>query len=714
MSVIATFLKRIEPVYQPLAIALTVILLGSLTFSLWDFARGQVAAEAHVRFDARASQITEAIRGRMLDYEQVLRGCAGLFATSAAVQRNEWHAYVEALRVNESYPGIQGIGFAQHVLDSAKAKHVTSIRAQGFPDYVIRPEGERAEYTPVVYIEPTSDHNLRALGFDMFSEPARRAAMEQARDTADIAISSKVTLAQETERDVQAGILMYLPVYANNADISRPDRRRAKLAGYVYSPFRVDDLMRGILGELRDVRVQIYDVMNNNDLSLLYDSHKSFPASSEPGYTAPGSIAIHGHTWILRMSSLPIFEAAIDYSKPRIVLMSGLAISLLLLAIIWSLSTLRARAVTLARRMTDELRESREQLSLALEGSELALFDWNVSTGEIELSARWAAMLGGAPRPTATTITDLSQLVHPDDLPRLQQMLRAALRGESAFYEAEHRVKDRRGEWIWILSRGKVTARDDSGLALRVTGTNANITQRKQVERMKEEFIGTVNHELRTPLTVIVGSLALLKEGLAGLSPDQAMMLDMACQNSERLHSLVNDILDFEKIVSGAMQFKMEAVALSPFLHRSLELNRMYADRFKVRYELHGPLLEVSVRADPERLMQVMTNLLSNAAKFSPEGDAIIIAATFDGNLASVTVTDHGPGVPTEFRGRIFEKFAQADGSNTRRQGGSGLGLSISKAIIENMGGRIGFDSAPGKGATFYFELPYTEDSGAG
>ena len=566
MRIATRLLKRIQQAYQPLAIALTMVVLGSLTLSLWDLARGRVEAEARLRFEARANQITESIRGRMFDYGEVLRGCAGLFAASASVERNEW---------------------------------------------------------------------------------------------------------------------------------------------------RADDLMRGVLGELRDIRVRIYDGMKDDDLSLLCDSHASSAVSSEPDFTASGSISFRGHTWQLHMSSLPPFEASVDRSKPWIVLASGLAISLLLLAITWSLAMLHAHAVTLARRMTNELRESREQLSLALEGSELALFDWDVRTGAVELSAQWTAMLGEAPRATTSTIADLSLLVHPDDMPHLRQTLHAALHGESSFYRFEHRVKDCRGEWLWILSHAKVTARDATGRALRVTGTNANIMRRKQIEQMKDEFITTVNHELRTPLTIIVGSLALLREGLAEFPPDQAMLLDMACQNSARLQSLVNDVLDFDKIMSGAMQFHTEAVALGPFLHRALELNRMYADRFKIRYELRGPLPEVSVKADRERLLQVMTHLLSNAAKFSPEGDAIIIAASVAGDRARVTVTDHGPGVLTEFRDRIFGKFAQADGSDTRQQGGSGLGLFISKAIIENMGGSIGFDSTPGEGATFYFEVPYAENSGA-
>jgi signal transduction histidine kinase len=292
-------------------------------------------------------------------------------------------------------------------------------------------------------------------------------------------------------------------------------------------------------------------------------------------------------------------------------------------------------------------------------------------------------------------------------------MLAAVLRGDTEYYEVEHRVRDHSGNWTWILSRAKVTARDAGGMALRVTGTNANITQRKQVERMKEEFISTVNHELRTPLTVIVGTLALLKESLQ-LPPEHALMLDMAAQNSQRLKLLVNDILDLEKIVLGAMQFRIEAVPLAPFLKHALELNQLYAERHGVRFELAEPIPAVALTADRERLLQVMTNLLSNAAKFSPAGKAVTVSATVEqtqaGSFVRVGVTDRGAGVPEDFRGRIFGKFAQADSSNTRRHEGTGLGLAICKSIIEKMNGAIGYASEVGRGSTFYFDLPYRWD----
>jgi PAS domain S-box-containing protein len=359
----------------------------------------------------------------------------------------------------------------------------------------------------------------------------------------------------------------------------------------------------------------------------------------------------------------------------------------------------------------DALTASEERLNLAMQGSDLALFDWNISTGAVELSEQWASILGDSSRATVASIQELALLVNPDDRPRLQKELRAVLSGAQDFYAVEHRVKTSRGEWRWIHSRGKVVERDANGRARRMTGTNADITDRKLVEQMKNEFVGNVSHELRTPLTVIVASLSLLKEELVQLTPDQRMMLAMACDNSARLHALVNDILDFEKITSGAMPFDLQPVALEPFLLRALELNRVYAQRFDVRYELRRPLPEVTVEADPERLMQVVTNLLSNAAKFSPAGAAVTISASHEGEWVRISVTDRGPGIALEFRSRIFQKFAQADSSDTRQEGGTGLGLSICKAIIEKLGGRIGYESEPGEGATFYVDLTRGADA---
>jgi PAS domain S-box-containing protein len=233
-----------------------------------------------------------------------------------------------------------------------------------------------------------------------------------------------------------------------------------------------------------------------------------------------------------------------------------------------------------------------------------------------------------------------------------------------------------------------------------------DITERKRVDSLKDEFVSTVSHELRTPLTSIRGSLGLISHGVIGvLPPTVKNMLDIAVKNCDRLVGLVNDILDVEKIASGKMVLKMRAFELGPLLAQAVEVNRPFADSCGVQLEFQAAPKSCVVFGDTDRLMQVLTNLVSNACKFSPRGETVSLRISPSGSKVRVSVTDRGPGIPEDFRSRMFQKFAQAAGGDAGTKKGTGLGLAISKAFIEKMGGSIGFTTETGKGSTFYFEL---------
>lgn len=239
------------------------------------------------------------------------------------------------------------------------------------------------------------------------------------------------------------------------------------------------------------------------------------------------------------------------------------------------------------------------------------------------------------------------------------------------------------------------------------TGVVRDITERKRIDEMKNEFVSTVSHELRTPLTSIKGSLGLLRGGLVADLPDKAKrMIDIAYQNSDRLVRLINDILDVEKIEAGMMKYEIVPVKAGELLAVAVETNRGFGDEHGVSITLDEPLPDVTVKADRDRMMQVLANLLSNAIKYSPEGGAVSVSATLKDQVLRVSVADRGPGIPEKFHESLFAKFAQADSSDTREKGGSGLGLAISKAIVEQHGGSIGFETEIGKGTTFHFDLP--------
>lgn len=234
-----------------------------------------------------------------------------------------------------------------------------------------------------------------------------------------------------------------------------------------------------------------------------------------------------------------------------------------------------------------------------------------------------------------------------------------------------------------------------------------DISERKKTERMKDEFVATVSHELRTPLTSISGSLGLLAGGAAGPLPDQVRrLLTIAHNNSQRLVRLINDILDVEKIESGKMTFALKPVELRALAEHAIEANKGFAEGFGVTVRLDPSSVEAAVRVDPDRMTQVIINLLSNAVKFSPPGGEVVVRIANDGSRARLSVQDHGPGIPEDYRERIFEKFVQVDATDARQKGGTGLGLSIVKQIMLRLGGDVGLEPAPGGGTVFHVELP--------
>ena len=276
--------------------------------------------------------------------------------------------------------------------------------------------------------------------------------------------------------------------------------------------------------------------------------------------------------------------------------------------------------------------------------------------------------------------------------------------GEKVQLESSHIRKD--GTTFPVDVRlGSIHVEDSTLISVIVR----DITERKRIERMKDEFISTVSHELRTPLTSIKGALGLITGGAMGDSPHQLQeLLTIANNNTERLLFIINDILDIQKIESGELEMKMDEIKLIPFLKQALQDNSSYAEQYGVTTSLDYTVDKyITINGSKDRLMQVMANLLSNASKFSQaNGNVDITVSENQDNIIRISVIDYGEGIAEEFKPRIFDKFTQQDSSDTRNKGGTGLGLNISKAIIEKHGGKFGFSSTLKKGSTFYFELP--------
>jgi PAS domain S-box-containing protein len=272
-------------------------------------------------------------------------------------------------------------------------------------------------------------------------------------------------------------------------------------------------------------------------------------------------------------------------------------------------------------------------------------------------------------------------------------------------WHCEYRIQHPDGRILWLAGQSIPEREADGGTLWH--GFLHDITERKRDERLKSEFISTVSHELRTPLTSISGSLGLIQGGVLGAPPESMRaMLGVAHSNAQRLILLINDLLDMEKLVAGKMSFQMQEQPLMALVDQAVEANQSYADQFHAHYVITRRFEQATVNVDPMRLQQVLSNLLSNAAKFSPPDTQVDIRVEPIADRVRVSVIDHGPGIPAEFHERIFQKFSQADASTTRKQGGTGLGLAITRELIERMRGSVNFFSEEGHGACFFFELP--------
>lgn len=717
-----------EPRYRTAWGVLAVSL--ALTLVAWYGVRSHVAESAEEQFELHVRDVIYSIEERLRQHEQILLGGEGLFAASEVVDRAEWRAYIERLHLQTNYSGILGVGYAQVIRPAELQKHIARIRAEGFPDYEVHPPGARPLYTAAVYLEPFSGRNLAAFGYDMMSDPVRAHAMRMAAETGMTAITGKVKLVQETQGEAQAGFLMYVPVYRDHRMPATPKEGWDSLRGFVYSPFRVGDLMAGILSQ-RNLMLDftIFDGAGEASGARMYASVGERTKSARnavPKMTALRTIQTYGRTWTLRLHSRPEFDARFKSPLGGVVLSLGGGVSVLLFILMQSLISRRERAEEMAQGMTEDIRNNEEKLRqsemriravvdgadhLIISTTPAGLIETFNRASERDLGYRAEEVIGIA---TPKLFLDADEVAR-----RVRESAEEGMPAMSDFDAITARVRKEdgsdTGEWTFIRKDGSrfpvlltITAlRDAQGEISAYLGIATDISERKKMERMKTEFISTVSHELRTPLTSIRGALALVAGGVVGELPAAAKpLVEIAHKNSERLILLVNDLLDMEKIEAGKMELNATPVKLMPLLQQALEGNQAYAEQYQVRYELEGDLPDVMVNVDANRMMQVLANLLSNATKYSPAGGTVKVALERVGQQVRVAVKDNGPGIPEEFRSRIFQKFAQADSSDTRKKGGTGLGLSITKAIVEHMGGRIWFDSQPNVETVFHVEFP--------
>jgi PAS domain S-box-containing protein len=376
-----------------------LVLLACLVISYisWNIADANRKNELRSYFEFRARDVNDRIKHRIVEYQTILRSTRGLFNASTNVNRAEFRDFINSLSLEKNYPGIQGVGFSLIVPSEQIKKHITTIRNEGFTKYKIWPEGNRETCTSIIYLEPFRDLNLRAFGYDMYSEPVRREAMATSRDLNKTVISTKVNLVQETGKEVQAGFLIYLPVYRYGTQNTSLTERRTNIVGWVYSPFRMGDFMEGVLGERSaDLAIEIYDGKNILNETKMYSSVTQ-PTGIHQPLVIKKTIEFNNHEWTVLVKYTPKLESRMGYNTAGMILIVGISLSILLAIITWLLVNKRMRTIiadTERKIAENSLKKLQEEQQILLDNIPAWIFYKDVSNRIIRVNKTFADAMG--------------------------------------------------------------------------------------------------------------------------------------------------------------------------------------------------------------------------------------------------------------------------------------------------------------------------------
>lgn len=533
-------------------------------------------------------------------------------------------------------------------------------------------------------------------------DPIRRRILERTRDANQTLVSPALELLIGG-----AGIIVTSPV-----------RRADESSGFLVGAFHMHDIWKSVLAS---AGVKGYRIVVLEGERPVYESAPGSAQYHEP--VGRAFARLPGLVWTIRAQPPAEYSVPDGYSLVLAILFGGSTVSVLLTLSMVLAQAARHRAgesELVKRQLESEIRERRKYEEVISENEErfrLAFGGAPIGMALVTREGRWlrvndslCRMLGYSP--AELLATDFQSLTHPDDLNADLQQLAQVLSGEIGSYSMDKRYFHKQGHIVYA-SLHVAFVKDKPGTPGYFVSQIMDISQRIEMDRVKREFISTVSHELRTPLTSIAGSLELVAGGIAGeLPPGGRQLVEIAERNSRRLVRLIDDILYIDKAAAGKLRFELQLQPLVPIVRQAIEANLEYAAGFGVQLELKPVLRDAVVRVDRDRLIQVLTNLISNGAKFSAPGSQVILRVELrlepEGlpGRAFVFVQDRGSGIPEAFRSRIFQQFAQADSQEVRNKGGTGLGLSIAKVFIERLGGSIGYDTAEGHGSTFYISLP--------
>ena len=578
------------------SLALTI----GITFGFYRSAKSKDL----LRFNNEVLRVQSVIENKVSLYLALLKGGRGFVESAKDVTRENFANYVKSLELDKNYIGVQGIGYNKIVLPDEREALLKQMKAEGYVNFKIFPEGERDLYQAIIYIEPFNERNQKAIGFDMSTEANRREALERARDSGQAAATAKIILIQENENDKQAGFLIYLPIY-KGGELPTVEARKTNLKGYIYSPFRAGDFLNEVQksASAADLSISIYDGETEAENLLAQTGTKtenSFTNQINEQYSKQEELNVSGRKWLISYHTLPAFAEQSSLGWTPLILLSGLVASFLLFGMTYWEASVRVKL----QNITADLFELEKQKQVLLEN--------------------------------------------------------------------EHKA--------------------------RVSAEQANKT--------KDEFIAVVSHELRTPLNAIAGWTKILRTDSV-VDKTKNLALDKIEKNLRSQTELVEELLDFSKIISGNVHIEDEKVDFSKVFEETFQVVEASAREKGIELVKENQLNNQYILGNPEKIRLVIHNLLANAVKFTQDGGKVeSFISNNNGNIEMI-VKDNGRGISLDYLPHIFDRFHQADNSITRTHGGLGLGLAITYHIVQLHKGTIEASSEGiGKGSTFTLKIP--------
>lgn len=749
------FLTKIEPKAKDFLASLAVLFVGLIiTFILAFNAKKYLDEDTKLQLKIGAVDIKFRIQSMLSSHVQFSQSCASFFMSSDSVTKGDWKHFVEKSKIAEHLKGFQGIAYVMIVPNNQLENHLQRFKKVLSNDYNVLPPSIAEMYTPIVYIEPLQDRNIKALGFNISTNPLMKKAIDKARDFNNTILTDKVTLIQEGTSNTSAGFVMYTPIYGKNLPINTIHERRVAIKGWAASSFRMVNFMKGVFdqpnsNDHNQLHLKVYDGDHISSESLLFDSKNILNKNNDDllSNTLLLPIELNGKKWTLQFTQ-PIITPSFA-SIPSIVLTGGIVISFLLSLLVFSLFNRAAFAKRVAEKLTinlsdknkelvainELLNDSHSELKISKEKAEeseekLKLIANNLVNGMIYQ----VGMLDDSKRKFTYISDSIQQLygctaieaienpdliygkIYKDDADDLIEKEKEALKAMSIF-KSEVRIVNPDGtiRWSYMVSRPRIIA----GLVY-WDGIEVDITEQKNVEnelliakekaevsnRLKSAFLANMSHEIRTPMNAILGFSELLKQPEL-TDEKQEKYFEIIKKSGGRLLNVINDIIDISKVESGQME-----ILISEFniLEQIKEVHALFNTEAKgkgivldIKNSL--PSNEITIKSDNHKINAILVNLVKNAIKYCDEG-TIEIGVQKKESILEFYVKDTGIGIDKTRQIAIFDRFVQADIEDVKALQGSGLGLSISKAYVEMLGGEIWVDSDPGKGATFYFTIP--------